>query len=78
MVSWKNNKSKSLDKRFEFKNYEDTRLFLEKLEGLSKETGLYPDISFGKTYVNLTIRPSEDSECISQKHVEFSIQVDSL
>ena len=78
MVSWKNNKSKSLDKRFEFMNYEDTRLFLEKLEELSKETGLYPDISFGKTYVNLTIRPSEDSEYIAQQHVEFSMQVDSL
>lgn len=45
----------SLYRRFEFAAYAETRAFLERLAGLSKETGLYPDLSFGRTYVNVTV-----------------------
>lgn len=45
----------SLYRRFEFAAYSETRAFLDRLAGLSKETGLYPDLSFSRTYVNITI-----------------------
>jgi len=45
----------SLFRRFEFGSYHDTRAFLERLSALSQETGLYPDLGFGTTYVNVTV-----------------------
>jgi pterin-4a-carbinolamine dehydratase len=45
----------SLFRRFQFASYRDTRAFLERLAGLSKETGLYPDLGFGTTHVNVTV-----------------------
>ncbi len=45
----------SLFRRYEFASYEETRAFLDRLAALSETTGLYPDLGFGKTYVNVTI-----------------------
>jgi len=45
----------SLYRRFEFAAYPETRAFLDRLAGLSKETGLYPDLSFTRTYVNVKV-----------------------
>ena len=45
----------SLFRRFEFAAYSETRAFLDRLARLSKETGLYPDLSFARTYVNVTV-----------------------
>ena len=62
MKNWKQrNRPVCLEKRFEFVSYDTTREFLEKLGIYSEKTNLYPDISFGKTYVNITIRPEDDS-----------------
>lgn len=49
----------SLFRRFEFGSYRDTRVFLERLSALSQETGLYPDLGFGTTYVNVTVYGSD-------------------
>ena len=48
----------SLHRRFEFAAYPETRAFLDRLASLSKETGLYPDLSFARTYVNVTVHCS--------------------
>lgn len=45
----------SLYRRFEFAAYPEAKAFLDRLAGLSKETGLYPDLSFSRTYVNVTV-----------------------
>ena len=45
----------SLCRRFEFAAYPETRAFLDQLASLSKETGLYPDLNFGRTYVNVKV-----------------------
>jgi pterin-4a-carbinolamine dehydratase len=45
----------SLFRRFEFAGYDQTRLFLDRLAALSASASLYPDLGFGKTYVNVTI-----------------------
>lgn len=49
----------SLFRRFQFASYSDTRAFLDRLTGLSEETGLYPDLGFGPTHVNVTIHSTE-------------------
>ena len=52
-----------LEKRFEFDDYHATRNFLDRLGELSEAKKIFPDISFGKTYVNITLRPqSEDDD----------------
>ncbi len=45
----------SLSRRFEFAAYPEVRTFLDRLTRLSKETGLYPDLSFTRTHVNVTV-----------------------
>jgi pterin-4a-carbinolamine dehydratase len=45
----------SLFRRFEFESYAGTRAFLDRLAGLSEETGLFPDLGFGTKHVNVTV-----------------------
>ena len=45
----------SLFRRFEFDSYALTRGFLDRLEKLSQETGIYPDLGFGPKHVNVTL-----------------------
>ena len=61
-MSWNQRKRPiCLEKRFEFDNYSATRDFLDKLGDHSEATQQFPDISFGSTYVNITIRPKDDA-----------------
>lgn len=66
-----------LERRIEFADYESTRLFLERLNTLAEEQGRYPDISFGRTYVNLTLRPENDAP-LSDAEQSFAAAVDGL
>ena len=45
----------TLNWRFEFGSYSETRNFLDLLAGLSKRENFYPNINFAKTYVNVSI-----------------------
>ncbi|CAD0186796.1 hypothetical protein RUESEDTHA_03707 [Ruegeria sp. THAF57] len=56
----------ALHRRFEFENYAGVSAFLERLADLSKEVRLYPDLSFSKTHVNVTIPAGGDEETLSQ------------
>ena len=66
-----------LERRLEFADYEATREFLERLETLSQQTGRFPDISFGRTYVNLTLRPDDDQPVSEDDHA-FAAAIDAL
>lgn len=46
---------KTLSWRFEFMSYDETRRFLNQLADLSKRENFYPNMNFGKTYVNISI-----------------------
>lgn len=46
------------NQRFDFGSYGQTRQFLDQLADLSKREEYYPDVSFGKTYVNISIDSS--------------------
>jgi len=81
MEGWRHkNRPECLEKRYEFESYEKTRDFLDALGDFSEKVSRYPDISFGKTYANITIRPSEnnESEEISNVDHEFASQIDLL
>ncbi len=81
MDGWRQkNRPECLEKRFEFESYEKTRDFLDDLGDFCEELNRFPDISFGKTYANLTIRPLEDNEKeeISKVDHEFANKIDLL
>ena len=69
-----------LERRFEFKSYDSTRDFLDRLGELSESKKNFPDISFGKTYVNITLRPESDIKDadISEQEIQFSVEVDGI
>jgi len=67
----------SLYRRFEFAAYPEARAFLDRLAGLSKETGLYPDLSFSRTYVNVTVYGS-GGEAIDAGAREFAARAEAL
>jgi 4a-hydroxytetrahydrobiopterin dehydratase len=73
-------KAERLERRIEFADYATTRDFLERLNNLSEETRRFPDISFGRTYVNLTVRPesTDDGALIGADEHTFASQIDGL
>lgn len=66
----------SLYRRFEFTTYPETRAFLGRLAGLSKETGLYPDLSFSRTYVNVTVYGSDVA--VDAEARKFAARVETM
>jgi pterin-4a-carbinolamine dehydratase len=46
-----------LTRRFEFGSYAETRAWLDALAVWSERSGVYPDLNFGRTYVNVTLSP---------------------
>ena len=67
-------------KRFEFQSYEKNRDFLDALGDFCEKVNRFPDISFGKTYANITIRPAENNvkEEISKGDHDFASEIDFL
>ena len=81
MEGWRQkNRPECLEKRFEFESYEKTRDFLDALGDFSEKVSRFPDISFGKTYANITIRPVENNvkEEISKEDHDFACKIDFL
>ena len=81
MEGWRQkNRPECLEKRFEFATYEKTRDFLDALGESSEKVSRFPDISIGKTYANITIRPLENNEKekISKVDHEYASQIDFL
>ncbi len=69
-----------LERRIEFADYDSTRLFLERLNILSEQEGRFPDISFGRTYVNLTLRAEGEGEgsAVGPGEETFAAAIDGL
>ena len=69
-----------LERRFEFDSYDATRDFLDKLGEHSEATQRFPDISFGRTYVNIPIRPEDDGPeaQLSEADRSFPAEIDAL
>ena len=69
-----------LERRYEFETYDATRDFLDKLGDHSEATQRFPDISFGRTYVNITIRPDDDAPDASLSDADRALaaEIDAL
>lgn len=64
-------------RRFAFASYSETRAFLDRLAALSEETGYYPDIGFGTTYANVTVR-ARDGAALGAEDLDFAQRVNAL
>ncbi|MCG6941264.1 MAG: 4a-hydroxytetrahydrobiopterin dehydratase [Thiohalocapsa sp.] len=67
-----------LERRLEFADYDALRDFLDQVADLSEETGIYPNQSFGRTYVNLTLFAEDGSNEISAAAEAFAERVDGF
>ena len=67
-----------LERRLAFADYPQVRNFLEKLERLCEQRQRYPDLSFGRTYVNLTLYPEQDAADVGNAEEEFTQEIDGL
>ena len=65
-----------IEKRFEFEEYSKISNFMGKIEKLCKERDIYPNISFGKNFVSLSI--FLDNKEISEKEKDFSMDIDKF
>ncbi len=57
----------TLNWRFEFGSYGETRQFLDRLSDLSKRENFYPNINFAKTYVNVSMDAEGQTELGARK-----------
>ena len=74
---WKERESPwRIEKRFEFDEYSKISKFMGKIEKLCKEKDIYPNISFGKNFVSLSI--FLDNKEISDMAKNFSKDIDKF
>ncbi|MCP5436819.1 MAG: 4a-hydroxytetrahydrobiopterin dehydratase [Chromatiaceae bacterium] len=57
-----------LERRYEFENYLALRDFLDCAAELSEREDLYPDMGFGRNYVNITIHADEGSSSLDSRN----------
>lgn len=67
-----------LERRYEFHDYESLRDFLERAAELSEREGLYPDMGFGRDYVNITIHTAEGSSELDESRHRLAHELDNL
>lgn len=67
-----------LEARYEFSSYDALRDFLDEAAELSESLGLYPDMGFGRDYVNMTIYADEGSEEITAAQHALAEQIEVL
>jgi pterin-4a-carbinolamine dehydratase len=65
-----------LSRRFEFETYPETRRFLDGIAKLAEAAQHYPNLSFGKTYVSVTL--DADGKKIGPDLVALAQQIDTL
>lgn len=67
-----------LEGRYEFENYAALREFLDGAAQISEREGLYPDMGFGRDYVNITIHAEEGSAALADREHRFARLLDAL
>jgi pterin-4a-carbinolamine dehydratase len=67
-----------LERRYQFADYESLREFLDKAAELSERQGLYPDMGFGRDYVNMTIHSAEDENTLGEQQRRLAEELDAL
>ena len=67
-----------LERRVEFDDYEATRDFLDRMAEMSEREQCYPNLSFGRTYVNITLNPVDDGEEVDEATWRIARLIDEL
>lgn len=67
-----------LERRIEFDDYAGTRDFLERLNDFCEQQQRFLDISFGRTYVNLTLRAEAEDQPVGRAEESFAAAIDAL
>ena len=67
-----------LERRYQFEDYASLRDFLERAAELSEREGLYPDMGFGKDYVNMTIHGDDDDKTLGDQQRRLAQKLDDL
>jgi len=67
-----------LERRYQFVDYESLRDFLDRAAELSEREGLYPDMGFGKDYVNMTIHGADDDNTLGDQQRRLARELDAL
>ena len=67
-----------LERRYTFRDYPALRKFLDLAAELSEREDLYPDMGFGRDYVNLTIHAGEGEARPGEQQHRFALQLDRL
>jgi len=76
---WKDRKRPNrLERQYKFEDYEELRDFLDLAADLSEKEDYYPDMGFGRDYVNVTIHAPEDSDDVTDELRQFAEQLDIL
>ena len=66
-----------MTKRFDYASYDDMRDFLDDLQKLSEEDDFYPDLTFSRVHVNVSIKSREDDK-FTEVDFDFAKKVDLL
>ena len=67
-----------LEKRFRFPDYDALRDFLDRAADLSERVDYYPDMGFGRDYLNVTIHADDGDTELSEDRQRLSRQLDEL
>ena len=67
-----------LERRYEFGGYTAVRDFLDQAAELSERESFYPDMGFGRDYVNVTIHAEEGSGVLTDAQRQFADMLDDL
>lgn len=72
------NRPLRLERRYEFQDYSALRDFLDRAADLSEQEGFYPDMGFGRDYVNITIHVNDGENALGENQHRFAQQLDTL
>ena len=67
-----------LERQYQFDSYDSLRDFLDRAAELSEQEDYYPDMGFGRDYVNITIHAPDDSDTVNDQQREFAKKLDQL
>jgi len=72
------NRPVRLERRYVFPDYQTLRDFLDRAAAISEREGLYPDMGFGRDYVNVTIHTEEGQDELSEAQRRLASEFDAL
>ncbi len=67
-----------LERRYEFQSYNELSDFLDAAAQVSEREGLFPDMGFGKDYVNITIHVEDGETELGELHRRLATEFDSI